>query len=115
MQDCFRAHPDVYGSELEESEIDDELAEDMAGEKAPGTEGEGAAIAAAAQEPATPDAAAATASEDTVSEMTQTQRDVEKDIDSQDTIQAPREWHNATQKNPETEEKEGQGETKQKQ
>lgn len=27
MQDCFREHPDVYGSELEEDEVEDELAE----------------------------------------------------------------------------------------
>ncbi|KAL1964420.1 hypothetical protein VTN77DRAFT_6978 [Rasamsonia byssochlamydoides] len=31
MQDCFRQHPDVYGSELEEDEVDAQLEEHIAG------------------------------------------------------------------------------------
>jgi hypothetical protein len=30
MQDCFRQHPDVYGSELEEDEVDEQLQEHIA-------------------------------------------------------------------------------------
>jgi intermembrane space import and assembly protein 40 len=30
MQDCFRKHPDIYGSELEEDEVDDQLEEHIA-------------------------------------------------------------------------------------
>ncbi|OXV11786.1 hypothetical protein Egran_00454 [Elaphomyces granulatus] len=30
MQDCFRKHPDIYGSELEEDEIDAQLEEQIA-------------------------------------------------------------------------------------
>jgi hypothetical protein len=30
MQDCFRLHPDVYGSELEEEEVDEQLQEQIA-------------------------------------------------------------------------------------
>jgi len=30
MQDCFRQHPDVYGSELEEDEVDEQLTEQIA-------------------------------------------------------------------------------------
>lgn len=35
MQDCFRAHPDIYGSELDEDEVEDELLtpEDGEGQK----------------------------------------------------------------------------------
>jgi len=34
MQDCFRLHPDIYGSELEEDEIDAQLDEHIASEVA---------------------------------------------------------------------------------
>ncbi|EER25402.1 CHCH domain containing protein [Coccidioides posadasii C735 delta SOWgp] len=34
MQDCFRLHPDVYGSELEEDEVDEQLKEHIAAEEA---------------------------------------------------------------------------------
>ena len=30
MQDCFRKHPDIYGSELEEDEVDAQLEEHIA-------------------------------------------------------------------------------------
>jgi len=30
MQDCFRKHPDIYGSELEEDEVDSQLEEQIA-------------------------------------------------------------------------------------
>lgn len=30
MQDCFRKHPDIYGSELEDDEIDAQLEEQIA-------------------------------------------------------------------------------------
>lgn len=30
MQDCFRLHPDVYGSELQEDEVDEQLTEQIA-------------------------------------------------------------------------------------
>ncbi|EED15636.1 mitochondrial intermembrane space protein Mia40 [Talaromyces stipitatus ATCC 10500] len=30
MQDCFRLHPEVYGSELQEDEVDEQLAEQIA-------------------------------------------------------------------------------------
>ncbi|WEW57148.1 Oxidoreductase [Emydomyces testavorans] len=34
MQDCFRLHPDIYGSELEEEEVDEQLKEHIAAEDA---------------------------------------------------------------------------------
>jgi len=34
MQDCFRLHPDIYGSELEEDDIDAQLDEHIASEVA---------------------------------------------------------------------------------
>lgn len=30
MQDCFRLHPEVYGSELQEDEVDEQLTEQIA-------------------------------------------------------------------------------------
>jgi mitochondrial intermembrane space import and assembly protein 40 len=30
MQDCFRLHPDIYGSELQEDEVDEQLTEQIA-------------------------------------------------------------------------------------
>jgi len=30
MQDCFRLHPEVYGSELQDDEVDEQLTEQIA-------------------------------------------------------------------------------------
>lgn len=30
MQDCFRLHPEIYGSELDEEEVDEQLTEQIA-------------------------------------------------------------------------------------
>lgn len=34
MQDCFRQHPEIYGSELEEEEVDRQLEEEVAEQRA---------------------------------------------------------------------------------
>ena len=33
MQDCFRQHPDIYGTELDEEEVDEQLKEQIAQER----------------------------------------------------------------------------------
>lgn len=92
MQDCFRLHPDVYGSELDDNEIDDQLTENETGETPPET-----ATAVTTSD----DAASASSSsspKDNLPAPEKTKQDVEKDLDPEDTVQAPREWHDATEK-----------------
>lgn len=103
MQDCFRLHPDVYGSEIDEDDVDERLQEHVASGEAD------AAIAAtevtetsAAGTPVDVEAGHAVISKD--SDRQQVKREVQGDLKATgSTIQAPQEWHDATDASAEAE------------
>jgi arylsulfatase A-like enzyme len=92
MQDCFRLHPDVYGSQLDEDELDEQVSK-QAGETEADIPAE--RIEKKDEEPAQenkplPDPRAV-------------QHEAERELDTPKTLRAPQPWHDASEKNGEAE------------
>ncbi|KAL1954065.1 hypothetical protein VTO42DRAFT_1799 [Malbranchea cinnamomea] len=106
MQDCFRLHPDVYGSELDEEEVDQQLEEHIAAEG--GVASAAATETSASGSPVDVEAghAALTTGDKQAreSEPEQVRQEVEKELHP-GTKQAPEKWHDATHQDSEVESK----------